>query len=89
MPDPRDFPVYQLLFAMVTAIVNHPHTVKIKTAWTGDGATFTVTVHAEDIGILIGKQDENANSIRTIVGTAGVKVGRKFIVVFEEETVAT
>jgi predicted RNA-binding protein YlqC (UPF0109 family) len=89
MSDPKDFPVYQLLFSIVCALVDHPDKVVIKTVWADDGATFSISVHPDDARKLIGKQGENANPIRTIVDGAGVKVGRKFIVVFDDEHVAT
>jgi predicted RNA-binding protein YlqC (UPF0109 family) len=83
MSDPRDFPVYRLLFNIVCDLVDHSDKVVIKTVWTDDGATFAISVHPDDTGELIGKEGENANSIRTIVDGAGVKVGRKFIVAFD------
>jgi predicted RNA-binding protein YlqC (UPF0109 family) len=83
MPKTEDFPVYQLLFKMVCAFVDHTDWVTIKTVWTDDGATFIASVHPEDLEGLLARREENADSIRTILAEVGTKLGRRFSVVFE------
>ena len=56
MPDPRDVSVYKLLFEMVSVLVDRPESVIIKTQATEDGTNFTVHVHPDDTGKLVGKR---------------------------------
>ena len=89
MPDPRDISVYKLLFKMVTALVDRPEFVVIKTQVTEDGATFTVDAHADDTGKLIGKQGRNAQSLRIITSGAGKKLRRCYAIAIQNEIVET
>ena len=84
MSDPRDFPVYQLLFQIVSAVVDHADKIVIKTLWEDDGATFSVVVHPDDTGKLIGTHGRMANSVRIILSAIGLKLKRRFIVIIEE-----
>jgi uncharacterized protein len=85
MPTSSDSLVYQLLFNMICAIVDHPNGVVIKTVWVDGGATFAVSAHPDDIGQIIGKQGRNARALRTIVNATGMKLKRRFVIMIDEE----
>jgi predicted RNA-binding protein YlqC (UPF0109 family) len=82
-------PVSQLLHKIVSALIDRPEFLSIKTSATEDLATFTITftidAHPDDTGKLIGKQGRNAKSIRTLLGVAGMKLRRRYTVVITEE----
>ena len=84
MPDPRDVSVYNLLFKIVGVLVDRPEVVVIQTQVTEDGATFTVDVHPDDTGKIIGKQGRNAQSLRIITSGAGRKLRRRYVVAINE-----
>jgi predicted RNA-binding protein YlqC (UPF0109 family) len=85
LPDPRDVTICKLLHKIVCALVDRPEFVVIKTHMTEDGASFAIDVHSDDTGKLIGKQGRNAKSIRTLLGAAGMKVGRRYMIDISEE----
>jgi uncharacterized protein len=87
MSDPRDFSVYHLLFKIVCSFVDHPDKVVIRAVSTKSGATFTISVHTEDVGKVIGRQGRTAKSMRTIVSELGTKRGRSCAVVVDENPV--
>jgi predicted RNA-binding protein YlqC (UPF0109 family) len=80
MSDFKDVSVGHLILRIVRAIVDRPDDVTIETVLAPDGGTFAIRVHPEDIGELIGKQGRNIKSIRLIVGGAGMKLRRRFMV---------
>lgn len=65
MSGPRDVPISKLLHKIVSALIDRPEFLSIKTFATEDGATFTIDTHLDDTGKLIGKQGRNAKSIFT------------------------
>ena len=85
MSDPRDVPVSQLLHKIVSALIDRPEFLTVKTSATEDGATFTIGAHPDHTGKLIGKQGRNAKSIGTLLGAAGMKLRRRYTVVITEE----
>jgi hypothetical protein len=85
MPDPRDLKVYQLLFNIASALVDHPGEIIIRMTLMDDGAKFTLRVHPEDIGILIGKKGRAARSIRTIILGVAAKHERRYVIVIDDE----
>jgi predicted RNA-binding protein YlqC (UPF0109 family) len=85
LSDPRDVPVSQLLHKIVSALIDRPEFLTVKTSATEDGATFTIGAPPDHTGKLIGKQGRNAKSIRTLLGAAGMKLRRRYTVVITEE----
>lgn len=85
LPDPRDVPISKLLQKIVSTLVDRPEFLSVKTSATEDGATFTIDMHPDDIGKLIGKQGRNAKSIRTLLGAAGMNLRWRYTVVITEE----
>jgi hypothetical protein len=71
MPDPRDVSVSKLLSNIVCAMVDRPEFVVIKTHAAEEGASFSINVHRDDVGKIIGKQGRNAKSLRIIVSAVG------------------
>jgi uncharacterized protein len=85
MPDPRDVSVYQMLHNIVRALVDHPQQAVIKTDWTRDGAVFTIQVHPDDAGKIIGKQGRNAKAIRTIIAGVATKLRRRYVIDIDDQ----
>jgi uncharacterized protein len=82
--DPRDSSVYRLLWMMVNALVDQTGAVHITTTAQPEGACFSIRVHSEDIGKLIGKQGRTARSLRVVVSGIGVKMHRRYTIDIEE-----
>jgi uncharacterized protein len=82
--DPGDSSVYYLLDKMVNALVDRTEAVRITTTPQPEGACFSILVHREDIGKLIGKQGRTARSLRILVSGIGVKMHRRYTVGIEE-----
>jgi predicted RNA-binding protein YlqC (UPF0109 family) len=55
MPDPRDVSVSMLLSKIVRALVGRPEFVVIKTHAAEEGASFSIDVHPDDVGKIIGR----------------------------------
>jgi len=69
----------ELLEAMAKALVDHPDQVIVNQI---DGEQTTVLelrVAQEDLGKVIGKQGRTARAIRTILGAAGMKLRKRFV----------
>ncbi len=67
-----------LVEMIVKSIVDFPERVNVKKV---DGEQTTIlelTVAPEDLGKVIGKQGRTARAIRTVLGAASVKQGRKY-----------
>ncbi len=67
-----------LVEMIVKSIVDYPEKVNVKKL---DGELTTIlelTVAPEDLGKVIGRQGRTARAIRTILGAASVKHGRKY-----------
>jgi predicted RNA-binding protein YlqC (UPF0109 family) len=69
-----------LLETLVTAIVDVPSKVSISEVEDEKGVLFNVSVGAEDVGKIIGKQGRIANAIRTIAKAAGAKQDKRVMV---------
>ena len=58
---------------VVKAIVDHPDDVKTKRSVDEMGVLIELTVNAEDMGKIIGKEGRTAKSIRTLLRVLGAK----------------
>lgn len=74
-----------MLCPSASVLVDRPESVVIKTQATEDGANFTVHVHPDDNGKLIGKQGRNARSLRVLVKGVGMKLRRRDEVAIHDE----
>jgi predicted RNA-binding protein YlqC (UPF0109 family) len=86
MPDPRDVSVSKLLSKIVCALVDRPEFVSIKTHVADEGASFSIEVHPDDTGKIIGRQGRNAKFFRIIVSAIGQKLHRRYALVVDEGT---
>jgi predicted RNA-binding protein YlqC (UPF0109 family) len=68
-----------LIEAMAKSLVDRPDDVKI-TEVEGERTTvFELRVSQGDLGKVIGKQGKTARAMRTILGAAGTKVGKRCV----------
>ena len=76
-PDDTDFQLRDLVVLMAKGIVDHPDRVSAAILDAGEDACFELTVHAEDLGHVIGKQGRTARSLRLALGAAAARVNRR------------
>ena len=64
----RDFVEY-----VVKQIVNHPEDVKVERKIDEMGVLITLDVHAEDMGMIIGREGATAKALRTLLRVIGAR----------------
>ena len=62
-----------LIEILVKALVDNPDAVSIEEFQDNSSVTYEVTVDADDLGKVIGKQGRVANALRTVVKAAALK----------------
>lgn len=62
--------VAALVSYLVSSLVEHPDDVQIATREAGEGTTYEVTVHPDDVGKIIGRQGRVIKAIRVLVRAA-------------------
>ena len=62
-----------LIGILVKALVDNPDAVSIGEIQDNSSVTYEVTVDADDLGKVIGKQGRVANALRTVVKAAALK----------------
>ncbi len=62
-----------LLEFIVNHLVDHPEDVKVDETESADGFTYTIHVHADDMGKIIGKNGRIIQSLRTLAKVRAVK----------------
>jgi predicted RNA-binding protein YlqC (UPF0109 family) len=67
----------EALREIVMKLVRHPAAVKIDERNERDTTFFTIHVHLEDLGSVIGKNGETISLIRKLFGRIAAKQGRK------------
>lgn len=68
-----------LVESMAKSLVDHPEEVKV-TEIDGEKTTvFELRVALNDLGKVIGKQGRTARAMRTILGAAGTKIGKRCV----------
>ena len=70
----------ELVEVIAKSLVDRPEEVKVTETETEEAITILLTVSAEDMGKIIGKQGRTAKSIRTLVKAAASKGDKKVIV---------
>jgi len=78
LPDSTDTSVYYLQHQIVLALVDRTEAVQITSTPQPEGAIFSISVHSEDTGKLIGKQGRTAKSLRIILSAIGMKMRRRY-----------
>jgi len=76
--DSIDSSVCTLLSRIVSALVDQTAEVRITPTPQSEGVSFSIAVHPEDTGKLIGKQGRTARSLRTILSAVGMKARRRY-----------
>jgi len=76
-PDDTDFKLRDLVSHMAKGLVDHPDSVDVEIVAAGDGGTFELHVHPDDVGHVIGKQGRTARSLRLTLDAAAGKIDRR------------
>lgn len=69
----------ELLEAMARALVDHPDAVLVTLVEGEQTTVLELRVATDDLGKVIGKQGRTARAIRTILGAAGMKLRKRFV----------
>lgn len=76
----------QVLYDIVTSIVNNPDKVNIAEKSDGDTVILNLMVDESDLGKVIGKQGRIAKAIRTVVKAVAIQKNKRVIVdIFENQ----
>jgi hypothetical protein len=67
----------ELLEFVARALVDRPDAVVVRESSRGDGIVLELRVDPDDLGKVIGKRGRTAKSIRTLLGVAEAKGGRR------------
>ena len=67
----------ELVEAIAKALVDKPDQVHVRAIEGTQVTVFELRVHPSDLGKVIGRQGRMAKSIRTILGAAGMKLGKR------------
>lgn len=67
----------ELVEAIAKALVDHPEDVRVTSIEGQQATVLELRVHPEDLGKVIGRQGRTAKAIRTVLGTAGMKLRKR------------
>ena len=70
----------EILADLVCAIVDHPDDVVVTEEENKGEVTLTLQVHADDMGMVIGRHGRIAKAIRSVVKAAASKEDKKVVV---------
>lgn len=84
MPEVNADTIKALIEYVATSLVDTPKSVKVKQAARENYTVMELTVNADDLGKVIGKNGQTARAIRTIVNAAASKAGEKIIFEIKE-----
>lgn len=62
-----------LITVIAKSLVDHPEDVRVNAVESDHTIVYQLSVHASDVGKVIGKQGRIANALRTVVSSAAVK----------------
>jgi predicted RNA-binding protein YlqC (UPF0109 family) len=68
-----------LVESMARALVDSPEEVSVKEVDGERTTVFELRVATSDLGKVIGKQGKTARAMRTILGAAGTKIGKRCV----------
>jgi len=69
--------VKELVEAIAKALVDIPDQIQVRAIEGEQTIVLELRVHPSDLGKVIGRQGRTAQSIRTILGAAGMKLGKR------------
>ncbi len=69
----------ELLEAIAKALVDNPDQVQVRVIEGEQVTVLELRVHPSDLGKVIGRQGRMADSIRTILAAAGMKLRKRFV----------
>ncbi|HZI94143.1 MAG TPA: KH domain-containing protein [Patescibacteria group bacterium] len=69
----------ELLELIARSFVDKPDEVSVAEIDEGDAIVFELIVAQDELGKVIGRQGRTAKAMRTILGAAGLKMGRRFV----------
>jgi predicted RNA-binding protein YlqC (UPF0109 family) len=84
MPVVNKDTIKTLIEYVATSLVEDPKSVKVKEAKKESYIVMELSVNADDLGKVIGKNGQTARAIRTIVNAAASKAGEKIIFEIKE-----
>ncbi len=68
-----------LIEAMAKALVDKPESVSVAEVEGERTTVYELRVDTSDLGKVIGKQGKTAKAMRTILGAAGTKIGKRCV----------
>jgi uncharacterized protein len=68
-----------LIEAMAKSLVDRPEDVKVNEIEGEKTTVYELRVSQSDLGKVIGKQGKTARAMRTILGAAGTKIGKRCV----------
>jgi predicted RNA-binding protein YlqC (UPF0109 family) len=72
--------VKELIELIAKALVDHPDQVRVTEQVKENTIVYQLSVAPDDMGKVIGKQGRVAKALRTVVGSAAVKVDKRVVV---------
>lgn len=70
----------QLIEVIAKALVDHPEEVRVNEVEKDRLTVYELSVHADDMGKVIGKQGRVAKSLRTVVNASAVKENKRIAI---------
>jgi len=67
----------ELIAVIARSLVDNPESVKVTSTDEDDNVTVELSVAAEDLGKVIGKQGRTARALRSILAAAAAKVDKR------------
>ncbi|MCX8069334.1 MAG: KH domain-containing protein [Thermodesulfovibrionales bacterium] len=68
-----------LIETIAKALVDHPEAVKVTEVEGEKTTVYELKVSSSDLGKVIGKEGKTARAMRTIIGAAGTKLGKRCV----------
>ena len=69
--------MYELLEDIGCDLVTHPEDFRLESSTDGDFDQYSITVHPDDFGQIIGRQGRTARALRTVARIGAARVGRR------------
>ena len=67
----------EILVDIAAAIVDHPDDVTVTEEQRGEDVVLTLSVHPDDMGMVIGRHGRIAKAIRTVIKAASADCGKR------------